>query len=452
MSPTVRCKSAILGTLLVCLIAFSFLPNVSSADVPAFTDTFDSYPIDIINAWKAYLSTDQGGTYAVDTGILKMYQTGSQGRNSAFIGMTNYTFTDCHGFNITSRLCETSGTSVAFLGLVGAGNQGITQNGYNKNELALNYYYVCIKSDNANAYVVYRNGAGDSEHILHTQSKATNIYYVYSIMIDIVGTIDFYINGVLVHQEADFSLDCDTWAVYMGGWQGLANSAINYYDYVYLASYAFDTVQTSLTIGAPDILTTLNLNAISGAIAYVLDTIRTVINYIETEVIELAHTTILAYFGTVYELILQVTSFIQVGLGNVLAHTITYFKCGIATILDFITTHIPIAKTLLDSITVVMSATAQYLAHIDAMIKSVLDTYEDEPLGFVVAIIPVLLILLVPTLIMRHYVGEIAVMPMFAFMSIVCYIGQLIPLWITIIVLIGTVVIMFRGRLSRGAT
>ncbi len=95
------------------------------------------------------------------------------------------------------------------------------------------------------------------------------------------------------------------------------------------------------------------------------------------------------------------------------------------------------------------------LDHIVITIQSILEggTEEVEPydtsqIGFIMRIIPTLLILLVPTLILRSYIGNIATMPTFGFMTVVCYIGGMLPLWIVVIVILAVVAILFKDRIS----
>ncbi len=89
-----------------------------------------------------------------------------------------------------------------------------------------------------------------------------------------------------------------------------------------------------------------------------------------------------------------------------------------------------------------------YFIHFLNYIRITITTYTEtsNPYYYLILSIPLLIILLVPTLIIyakfKESVGSIIAVPIFAFMSIVCYLIGLMPLWILLIIIFGSAIII----------
>lgn len=74
--------------------------------------------------------------------------------------------------------------------------------------------------------------------------------------------------------------------------------------------------------------------------------------------------------------------------------------------------------------------------------------YPKTPATILGNILVVVVMLIVPPLLVSNYFGKIATIPMFYFMSVICYITSLIPLSIFILITIGIVALFFIKRRS----
>lgn len=82
--------------------------------------------------------------------------------------------------------------------------------------------------------------------------------------------------------------------------------------------------------------------------------------------------------------------------------------------------------------------------------------YPEEPtetgiIALLVGLLPILFLLLIPTIIMGQYIGHIAVAPTFLFMGIICYVSGILPwgLPMLLVIILATVIIMFGDRVVR---
>jgi len=95
----------------------------------------------------------------------------------------------------------------------------------------------------------------------------------------------------------------------------------------------------------------------------------------------------------------------------------------------------------------VVAAINSFNVLIDSIITT-FETYfdEDTAYGAIIRVIPLLLLLSVPTIVVYYRIGEFATIPMFMFMSIVAYATSLMPLWILVIALICCFAILMQKR------
>lgn len=78
------------------------------------------------------------------------------------------------------------------------------------------------------------------------------------------------------------------------------------------------------------------------------------------------------------------------------------------------------------------------------------DNDTSSAIAILAGVLPLLLILLVPVYVIYTYVGSVAVPPTFALMSVVAYLGGLMPLAVLFICLLVSVIIMLKGYVNRG--
>lgn len=133
---------------------------------------------------------------------------------------------------------------------------------------------------------------------------------------------------------------------------------------------------------------------------------------------------------SVLTIIAQASTQIYSRLITIISQAYTYIQSGIVVIIDK-----------------VISAINSFSAIIDNII-TILKTYYDEDTvyGTIIRVIPLILLLSIPTLVVYYKIGEFATIPMFMFMAVVAYATSLMPLWILIVALIGCIAILMQKR------
>ena len=150
----------------------------------------------------------------------------------------------------------------------------------------------------------------------------------------------------------------------------------------------------------------------------------------------------------IYENIIDITTtVIKIGQSTltIIAQTSTYIFSGIKTLISSTITYIYSGiKILVDSIIVNINS-------FNSLIDSIITTFEtlydeDTVYGSIIRVIPLILLLSIPTIVVYYKIGEFATIPMFMFMSIVAYMTSLMPLWILVVALIGCITILIQKQ------
>lgn len=137
--------------------------------------------------------------------------------------------------------------------------------------------------------------------------------------------------------------------------------------------------------------------------------------------------TIVTYLkNTYYSFYETLQSYISVGQKNIIATT---------------TTFINIILQPIDSISLMIKQVIWQISEIKTLIVASGTMGDDDIVHYAMGILPVMLIMLIPTLIVREVLSEIATIPMFCMMGIVCFLGGILPLWIAILIIFEVVII-----------
>jgi hypothetical protein len=224
------------------------------------------------------------------------------------------------------------------------------------------------------------------------------------------------INGVIKYQGA-VSVNFDAT---VGIWiEAEANDAryLNIYDVSASFNALIEEVNTTISIFTPVSIDNATINLVSKIFTIFIDAAKCA----------------LVVGQIVYENIIDITTtVIKIGQSTltIIAQASAYIYSGLITIIDKVIVAINSFNVLIDSIITTF--------------KTIYDA--DTVYGSVIKVIPLILVLSIPTIVVYYKIGEFATIPMFMFMSIVAYITSLMPLWILVVALIGCITILIQKQ------
>ncbi|MEN6621206.1 MAG: hypothetical protein ABFD50_06645 [Smithella sp.] len=269
-------------------------------------------------------------------------------------------------------------------------------------------------------YLVYSNGGDDT--VLWTSSVMqfnTLIAFVNFTLAKYGDRYIAYVNGLEVfndfvpinftNNEYQFSIDH----------YGVTDYAlISYIDYFYTEFNGLNaSAETSINIFTPNNIDSVVINLMSEIFRIFIDAVKAALvvgDIIADNLID-AVTTVMKIGQSVLTIIDQAS---------------TYIYSGLTTIIDKVIVAINSFNSVIDSII--------------TSFKTYFD--EDTAYGAIIRVIPLILLLSIPTLVVYYKIGEFATIPMFMFMAVVAYATSLMPLWILIVALIGCIAILMQKR------
>jgi hypothetical protein len=280
--------------------------------------------------------------------------------------------------------------------------------------------------------IVYSDGVKNV--IYSTDSISVTTWHTYSIVKNDTGYYFYIDNSYIIDYETiNFT---ENITVYVEG-KGVS-CAYPYQpteiDYIYFISEFDDSLTSNITCGSGTILDTLLSLLDSRNIKYVIDNLITLIEsaFNEDNIISIINTAI--YLGT--------TTYEMIG------EFMTYVSTGLLTFIDNINIYLSTySKVLIDSITTTINLVYTIIHEISINIITYID--EETQAYSIIKVLPLILLLSIPTIVVYYKIGEFATIPMFMFMSIVAYATQLMPLWILVISLIGCVMLIIQKQRGR---
>lgn len=178
-----------------------------------------------------------------------------------------------------------------------------------------------------------------------------------------------------------------------------------------------DSINTSINIFTPNNIDSATINLVSQVLKIFIDVAKSAV----------------VVGQVIYENIIDITTtVIKIGQSTltIIAQSATYIYSGLITIIDKVVVAINSFNALIDSIITTF--------------ETLYD--EDTVYGSIIRVIPLILLLSIPTIVVYYKIGEFATIPMFMFMSIVAYMTSLMPLWILVVALIGCVAILIQKQ------
>ncbi len=290
-------------------------------------------------------------------------------------------------------------------------------------------------NDNNRIYLVYANGGGAITLWNSSAGQFDSVSAFVNFKIARSGNnYTAYINGVEVYNEA-LSIDfVDGSYQFSFDFSAISSSYfVTYIDYFYTFCAPLNlSVQTTIDIFVQNNIDNATISLTSQILKMFISAAEAALkvgsiiieNFIDTI------TTVIKIGQSVLTVIAQASTSIYSGLITIISQVFTYINSGIMAIID--------------NLTVIINS---FNAIIDSIITS-FETYfdEDTAYGAIIRVIPLLLLLSVPTIVVYYRIGEFATIPMFMFMSIVAYATSLMPLWILIVALIGCIAILLQKR------
>jgi hypothetical protein len=277
--------------------------------------------------------------------------------------------------------------------------------------------------------IVYSDGVKDV--IYSTDSISVGTGHTYLILKNDTGYYFYIDNSYIVNYETiNFTENITVYVQAKGAGCSYPYQPTKI-DFIYFISELSDSLASSITCGSGTILDTLLSLLDSRNIKYVIDNLITLIEsaFNEDNIISIINTAI--YLGT--------TTYEMIG------EFMTYVSTGLLTFIDNINIYLSTySKVLIDSITTTINLVYTIIHEISINIITYID--EETQAYSIIKVLPLILLLSIPTIVVYYKIGEFATIPMFMFMSIVAYATQLMPLWVLVIALIGCIAILIQRR------
>jgi hypothetical protein len=307
--------------------------------------------------------------------------------------------------------------------------------------------YIGWRIDSYNNYIrlVYKNRGG-SETVLYSETVTNYVHYNMTLLVAQTGTTNFLITGYLgvtnVYNNT-VSLNFMNRALPLfSGYVVFGNTCMEI-EHLYLENTlnpVIDTISVQLvTQTAQDIVDTLKFNIIAETPKTGIDSLRTclVSGFNETNMIAQIVTFINCGIRQLDNIIIYITNTYYIFYETLQ----TYVNVGQKIIIASTTTFINIIYQAIDSISIVIKNVTTLLSEIKTLIIASGTTGDSDIVHYAMGILPVMIILLLPTMIVREVLTEMATIPMFCTMGIVCFLGGILPLWIAILIMLEVVII-----------
>ncbi|MEN6622641.1 MAG: hypothetical protein ABFD50_13950 [Smithella sp.] len=301
-------------------------------------------------------------------------------------------------------------------------------------------HYIAFKRteelDNFHVYLVYSNG-GDDITLWSSSAGQFGTYSQSFLNFTLAKTGNYYkawVNGTQVYSNyvsidfanGEYQFSIDRYATY-------EYHTVTYIDYFYTVCNELElTAETTINMFAPNNIDNASIGLTSQIFRIFIGIAEAALkvgNIIVDNLIDAA-TTVIKIGQSALTIIAQASAQIYSGLITIISQISAYINSGLVAIID--------------KITVIVNSFNQIIDSIITILKTYYD--EDTVYGTIIRVIPLILLLSIPTLVVYYKIGEFATIPMFMFMSIVAYATSLMPLWILIVALIGCIAILMQKR------
>jgi hypothetical protein len=429
-NPTIIVFSIILAVVFL-LVSVS---NVTSGDYVTyytFNDTFNT-----VN-YTSYIRNIVGGTNEITGGTYTLTQGNAQS-GSWFLNHPLH-LNSGYAINLTVNMTYFG----AFFSPFGEGRFGFTTDNTTSNP---RIYQNFLGLNTAGRIIIVT--ASGTPIVLYSDINSPNTYQVFNFIFNSTGFF-YYRDGACYYSNNNLTIPWSNQDIYFGGGNAGEPPPYNanptsvivadiYYEE--MVNMLIDNISVQLvTQTAQDVIDTLSFSTYSETPITGIDGLRTVIS---------------SGFN-ITNIVSQTVAFINCGITQLdkiviyIANTYyifyetlqTYINVGQKIIIEQTTTFIGIILETIDSISIVIKQVTAFLGEIKTLIVVSGTLGDNDIVHYAMGILPVMLILLIPTLLVREALTEIATIPMFCMMGIVCFLGGILPLWIAILIVLEVVII-----------
>lgn len=381
-----------------------FIPSVYSAEI-FFEDDFTSFDT---SKWTKY--GNYGSNGIIDGTILQL--DGGTDYKTTRYAYTNNSYSS--DFKMEVKMYGRA-SSEFFVGIcdVSESERVVDISHYIAFKRPANPYYQYV-------YLVYSNNGADIT-LWSSYSGQFNTYGMYAnfTLIKTGNHYTAYINTVKVYDDI-LTIDFvdNEYQFCFSNLRTASTDQYVYLDYFYTESNElYASAESLISIFSPVPIANITINLFSSILKIFIDTIESAL-----------------IVGNVIldNLIDTITTVIRIGQSTltIIAQASTYIYSGLMTIIDKVVVAINSFNVLIDNII--------------TMFETLYD--EDTVYGTIIHVIPLILLLSIPTIVVYYKIGEFATIPMFMFMSIVAYMTSLMPLWILVVALIGCITILIQKQ------
>lgn len=442
-------KLILIFSLLLALAIFYIIPYTVASDHVSYYNYNDSF--NSVN-YTSYIQNANGGTNAI-TGsnfvlIQHSYQYGTWFLNH------HLHLNEMYSINLTTnfKYVKDVGNFCPYWFFGFTTNTSISNPLTYQNFLGLSYG---TGSGNEDTAVIIIEGGVKTTLYMDT-GTTSNTYYTYNMIFNSTGFY-YYRAGTCYYSNTTMNIDWQNSDIYFGGGNtaisGGASGDASLYtaDICYNESVDTEIDNISVEIIAEEggeIIEEMIFNITSETPRITIETITNIFIYSGINKINIENMTTHIFSGV--NPLEHITIILPCG-GEIIEHLMLLLKNISENIIETLTIIFYHVSALIESISIILTNAYSYIEKITIYISGLIPVEPPEEGGVLENLINgavVLMILILPTLMIREAFGNISIFPSLMLMSIVCFLGQLIPLWLMIFMEFMLLIIMFRDRIS----